>query len=284
MSVSKTPSGMFNVYDEGDEPPRGSKTLLSDGLNNNAIAADRLFTEHNTADGTHKSNIIDGVHLKSTCVDGLTIEKDSSTQKLRVKDGGITAAKLAANAVETAKIKDLNVTAAKLAANAVETDKIKDLSVTSAKIANGAITAGKILGSGTGKAIDNYSIGLNNNNELEIKDGGVTSTKLGFREYVALLYQTGTNNPTAYVLTNTLGGTVTWVRLASGLYKGVLSGAFTANKTCVIATLPYNSDSPGTIQASRYDSDSIYVVTRREDWLSYDSMLIYASIMIRVYP
>lgn len=52
-----------------------------------------------------------------------------------VKDGGIAVAKLAANAVETAKIKDANITAAKLASDAVETAKIKDAQVTKAKLA-----------------------------------------------------------------------------------------------------------------------------------------------------
>jgi hypothetical protein len=47
----------------------------------------------------------------------------------------VTAVKIAANAVETAKIKDANVTAAKLATDAVETVKIKDSNVTLAKLA-----------------------------------------------------------------------------------------------------------------------------------------------------
>lgn len=46
----------------------------------------------------------------------------------------ISAAELAADAVETAKIKDLNVTAGKLAADAVETAKIKDANVTVGKL------------------------------------------------------------------------------------------------------------------------------------------------------
>lgn len=57
-----------------------------------------------------------------------------------VADGSVTAAKLAANAVETAKILNANVTAAKLATNAVETLKIKDANVTLAKLAATAKT------------------------------------------------------------------------------------------------------------------------------------------------
>ena len=56
-------------------------------------------------------------------------------------DGSITAAKLATDAVETAKLKDANVTAAKLAADAVETAKIKDANVTAVKVAAEAWTS-----------------------------------------------------------------------------------------------------------------------------------------------
>jgi len=51
-----------------------------------------------------------------------------AVETAKIKDGQVTTAKLAADAVETAKIKDAQVTAAKLAADAVETAKIKDAS------------------------------------------------------------------------------------------------------------------------------------------------------------
>ncbi len=69
-------------------------------------------------------------------------ERDITTQA--IADGQVTAAKLAADAVETAKIKDANVTAAKLAADAVETAKIKDANVTAAKLAADAVETAKI--------------------------------------------------------------------------------------------------------------------------------------------
>jgi hypothetical protein len=72
----------------------------------------------------------------------------SGTRALQTADdiasGAITAAKLATNAVETAKIKDVNVTAGKLATDAVETAKIKDLNVTAAKLAADAAETAKI--------------------------------------------------------------------------------------------------------------------------------------------
>jgi len=63
---------------------------------------------------------------------------------LLLLDAAIIAAKLATDAVETAKIKNLNVTAAKLATDAVETAKIKDLNVTTDKVADNAITNAKL--------------------------------------------------------------------------------------------------------------------------------------------
>lgn len=70
-------------------------------------------------------------------------------------DGSVTAAKLAADAVETAKIKDLNVTTGKLADGAVTTVKVADGAVTAAKLASDAVETAKI------------------------KDGAVTAAKLG---------------------------------------------------------------------------------------------------------
>ena len=78
-------------------------------------------------------------------VDATTIEWDSSGKKIRVKDGGISAAKLASDAVTTVKILDANVTTAKLADGAVTTAKITDANVTAAKLASDAVTTAKIL-------------------------------------------------------------------------------------------------------------------------------------------
>lgn len=59
-------------------------------------------------------------------------------------DGSITAAKLAALAVETEKIKDAAVTEAKIADAAVTGEKIADGAVTDNKIAAGTINADKL--------------------------------------------------------------------------------------------------------------------------------------------
>lgn len=89
----------------------------------------------------HKSEFIatkGGFKVKNGSTITDVINQDGTLNGSAVIDAGsITAAKLAADAVETLKIKDSNVTAAKLASNAVETAKIKDANVTLVKLAAG---------------------------------------------------------------------------------------------------------------------------------------------------
>lgn len=63
---------------------------------------------------------------------------------IAVKDGSITAAKLANGAVTTAKLNDGAVTEAKLGAGAVTEAKLGTGAVTEAKLADGAVTLVKI--------------------------------------------------------------------------------------------------------------------------------------------
>lgn len=71
-------------------------------------------------------------------------------------DGSVTAAKLATDAVITAKILDGNVTAGKLASNAVTTAKVADAAITLAKMANlaqGYLIGRKTAGAGVPEAM-----------------------------------------------------------------------------------------------------------------------------------
>lgn len=52
-----------------------------------------------------------------------------------------------------------------------------------------------------------------------------------YKVYTALLNQSGSNDPVATVLENTLGGTPVWTRSGTGTYICTLTGAFTLNKT-----------------------------------------------------
>jgi hypothetical protein len=55
---------------------------------------------------------------------------------------------------------------------------------------------------------------------------------LGYKKYVALLTQSGTDAPVATVLENTIGDIV-WTRVSIGVYAGTLAGSFTQNKTII---------------------------------------------------
>jgi len=77
-------------------------------------------------------------------VDATTLEWDTSGKKIRIKDAGVTTAKIADGNVTTVKILDANVTTAKIADNAVTTAKILDANVTTAKILDANVTTAKI--------------------------------------------------------------------------------------------------------------------------------------------
>lgn len=94
--------------------------------------------------------------------DNSTIEINSDA--VRIKDLGVTTAKLADSAVTTAKIADSNVTTAKINDLAVTTGKINDLAVTTGKIADSGVTTGKIADS--------------NVTTLKIADANVTFAKI----------------------------------------------------------------------------------------------------------
>ncbi|EWH12874.1 hypothetical protein KLA_12859 [Cellulophaga geojensis KL-A] len=112
------------------------------------------------------------------------------TVGISVADGGITDAKLAADAVTTAKIVDANVTTVKIAADAIEntkladdavqTENILDGTITTLDIADDAVTAVKIntdvAGSGLTKNIATGAL------DVDVAaltgDGNITSTDL----------------------------------------------------------------------------------------------------------
>ena len=145
MARVGTTNGGLGTWLDGENPGAGDQVSDNNGLNGNWIKLDKLFIEHAT-DGTHRDDKINGNSLKSSVADGTTLETSAATgaKTIRVKDGGISAAKLASDAVTTAKVLDANITAAKLASDAVTTAKILDLNVTLAKLAADSVNSSKI--------------------------------------------------------------------------------------------------------------------------------------------
>jgi hypothetical protein len=159
--------------------------------------------------------------------------------------------------------------------------RVKALGILSGMLAAASVIAGKLCQSGAGKVADLVTIGFNASNELEVKDAGISSVKLGYKEYVALLSQNYTEAPTVIVLKSTLSGTIVWTRASAGLYYGTLSGEFAENKTFVQVT---PGEILGIFCGDRLDSDRLRIVTINYLGASSDLLLSNSSIVIRVYP
>ena len=114
----------------------------------------------------------------------------------------------------------------------------------------------------------------------------VTVDSRPYKVYTAILTQTSTNNPTATVLENTLGGTITWVRYLDGRYRADLSYAgYILNKTIGFAT-------PGGISlAASNQTIKVFVGSNASELIVYtiengvltDGILHKVPIEIRVY-
>ncbi len=110
-------------------------------------------------------------------------------------------------------------------------------------------------------------------------NGIKTLNSVNYKKYVALLNQTGTNDPTAYVLENTLSSGIVWTRDTTGEYLGTVTGEFTENKTVAFLTITDN----GEAMAGRKNSNSIAVYTYNSSGAATDGKLTNSSIEIRVY-
>jgi hypothetical protein len=102
---------------------------------------------------------------------------------------------------------------------------------------------------------------------------------VNYKKYIALISQTGTNDPTLSILENTIGDIV-WTRAAVGDYLGTLTGAFsTQDKVYLII---------GQSQTDRFsinyiDSDNVNIITLDSAGTNQDTLLGYTTIEIRVY-
>ena len=115
---------------------------------------------------------------------------------------------------------------------------------------------------------------------------GATGT-LPYKSYVAIISQGGTGAPTATVLENSLGGTVSWSRSNTGEYSATTSGLFTISKTVIFMQVSGSLGSNWGIQyvVGALDVNTIYLLTQLGDSSSTnrDGILNQAPIEIRVY-
>lgn len=111
--------------------------------------------------------------------------------------------------------------------------------------------------------------------------GKLSATEVQPLVYTAFISQTGTSDPSATVLKNTLGGTVVWTRTVAGSYTATLTGAFTGNKTLVFLT---NGSGATFVKGSQLTADSVNIQTFNSSAVLTDAILTNASIRIEVYP
>jgi len=130
-----------NVHGIADFADLASQSYADDKADEARTAAEAAAAtalEGHTDATTDVHGITDTANLVYTSDSRLSDERTPSA-------GSVTAAKIASDAVETAKIADNAVTNAKLADNAVDTAEIKDGAVTNAKLA-GSIAQSKVTG------------------------------------------------------------------------------------------------------------------------------------------
>jgi hypothetical protein len=103
-----------------------------------------------------------------------------------------------------------------------------------------------------------------------------------YTKYVALITQSGTNDPTVVELENTIGPII-WTRVGTGIYYGTLTGAFTLDKTYVMLN---NVQPDSIVMASRAANDTILIQTTNlhsPTAALHDTHLLKNTLEIRVY-
>lgn len=107
----------------------------------------------------------------------------------------------------------------------------------------------------------------------------------GYKEYTALLTQSGTDAPVATVLVNTLGGEVVWSYVDVGDYLATLAGAFTENRTWFSFPSPRASaEESGEAGLALINANTVRLTTAEADTLKNQVLSPNFSIQIRVYP
>lgn len=103
-----------------------------------------------------------------------------------------------------------------------------------------------------------------------------------YKEYVALMTQSGTSAPVATVIKNTLGGTIAWAYTDVGNYAGNLSGATMATGKTICYATP--DDGNYVLGLYRSNTTQVFITTNRNDTGAYaNNWLNGATVVVRVY-
>lgn len=120
------------------------------------------------------------------------------------------------------------------------------------------------------------------NEIIKLKD--ILRSLLGYvpayKTYTALMTQSGTNPPTALILSNTTGQTITWTYSGIGEYVGTFSGTIDQNKLWF--STHANFESSTDVHIIYASTNTIELKTFRE-FLEANGKLTKTSIEIRIY-
>lgn len=113
--------------------------------------------------------------------------------------------------------------------------------------------------------------------------GGGSPGGSSYLVYAALLTQSGTDDPVAIVLQNTIGAIV-WTRSGPGVYVGTLTGAFTVGKVALFITPNDGAFSGGFFYMTSGGVNDVTIGTGMVATGSEDGWLANTTIKIEVYP
>ena len=146
---------------------------------------------------------------------------------------------------------------------------------TAAKLANIVLGVGQ-FGYATDTKVTKVGDGVTTFAMLPTIGGGASYLK-----YLALLSETGTDDPVATVLENTIGS-MAWTRIASGEYNCTGPINFPTNET--FGFIAPNNGGLSSFQYYADGSSEILLITVDEVSSLQDDLLFNSSIEIRVYP
>lgn len=108
-----------------------------------------------------------------------------------------------------------------------------------------------------------------------------SSEALGYKTLVVLMSQTGTDDPTVHLGTNTLGATATYHYDGVGQFHVNAPGCFVADKTFFYSSQLGN---PDYVVQGQYDDNDNYIISTSNANVYANSLLTDTTIEIRVYP
>lgn len=194
--IAATTVGTANLADSSVTSGKlGASSVNASKLASNAVETAKI--SNNAVDATKIATSVAGNGITGGNGSALAVQNDGATltvagSGVKVSTGGIAANELAANAVQTVKIQDANVTGPKLAATVAGSGLAQngsgnlDVTVGNGIQINGSdalvFRAGAGLtfaGADVDVAIDDTTIELDGSGNMQLKNLGVSSAKLG---------------------------------------------------------------------------------------------------------